>query len=352
MVQIDTLAVLAQRQMKESSIAVEYVCQVECKASPKPTKSVNKLAVLSAKTIKEGGLAWDGLAVKSGQLTKLQQINKHFKKQVESVESVDTVTSKQVKEGINVFCSKEKDLEKGLQDLSLEAKEKFLDERSGLMVSSLDEPNRMEPQILDDKTGMMVLSLDEKSSLEERSKGANGLSQSGENIKRSDYLSWNEYFMAVSFLSALRSKDPMTQVGACIVNEEKKIVGIGYNGMPRGCPDDSLPWGKEASDPLETKYMYVCHAEMNAILNKNSASVSGCVIYVALFPCNECAKMIIQSGIKEVIYFSDKHATDTSTVAAKRLLAMAGVTVRQFKPRMNNITIDFKQISESVLGKN
>ena len=136
-------------------------------------------------------------------------------------------------------------------------------------------------------------------------------------------------------------------MGACIVNEEKKIVGIGYNGMPRGCPDDSLPWGKEAKDPLETKYMYVCHAEMNAILNKNSASVSGCVIYVALFPFNECAKMIIQSGIKEVIYFSDKHKDKASTVASKRLLDLAGVPYKQFVPRMRTITIDFGVIDDT-----
>ena len=118
--------------------------------------------------------------------------------------------------------------------------------------------------------------------------------------------------------------------------------------MPRGCPDDSLPWGKEALDPLETKYMYVCHAEMNAILNKNSASVAGCTIYVALFPCNECAKMIIQSGIKEVIYFSDKHAAKPSTVASKRLLNLAGVVFRQFVPRMKTITIDFSMIDSTV----
>merc|ERR1711874_589821 len=128
------------------------------------------------------------------------------------------------------------------------------------------------------------------------------------------------------------------------VNEEKRIVGIGYNGMPRGCPDHRLPWGKTSPDPLETKYMYVCHAEMNAILNKNAASVADCDIYVALFPCNECAKMIIQSGIKSVIYLSDKHKDKSNTIASKRLLDMAGIKYTQFVPKMKKIEIDFDSI--------
>ncbi|KAL7981889.1 hypothetical protein Chor_000946, partial [Crotalus horridus] len=117
--------------------------------------------------------------------------------------------------------------------------------------------------------------------------------------KRDDYLEWPEYFMAVAFLSAQRSKDPNSQVGACIVNSENKIVGIGYNGMPNGCSDDLLPWTRTADNKLNTKYPYVCHAELNAIMNKNSADVKGCSIYVALFPCNECAKLIIQAGKKK-----------------------------------------------------
>ncbi|XP_059500840.1 deoxycytidylate deaminase isoform X2 [Stegostoma tigrinum] len=121
--------------------------------------------------------------------------------------------------------------------------------------------------------------------------------------KREDYLEWSEYFMAVAFLSAQRSKDPNSQVGACIVNPENKIVGIGYNGMPNGCSDDILPWARTGPNKLDTKYMYVCHAELNAILNKNSADVKGCTMYVALFPCNECAKLIIQSG--EVLTIPD-----------------------------------------------
>jgi len=134
------------------------------------------------------------------------------------------------------------------------------------------------------------------------------------------------------------------QVGAVIVNRQKRIVGIGYNGMPRGCSDDSLPWGKGSKDALENKYMYVCHAEMNAILNKNSADVEDCVIYVALFPCNECAKMIIQAGIKEVVYVSDKHAHKPGTAGSKRMLDMAGVRYRQFTPKRSSIQIDFSSI--------
>jgi dCMP deaminase len=139
--------------------------------------------------------------------------------------------------------------------------------------------------------------------------------------KRQDYLGWDDYFMAVAFLSANRSKDPSTQVGACIVNEERKIVGIGYNGMPNGCSDDELPWAREADSPLDTKYPYVCHAELNAIMNKNSADVKGCRLFVALFPCNECAKLIIQSGIREVVYMSDKHRDQVPPVCLNRATA-------------------------------
>ncbi|KAK2183049.1 hypothetical protein NP493_325g00010 [Ridgeia piscesae] len=143
--------------------------------------------------------------------------------------------------------------------------------------------------------------------------------------KRSDYLEWPEYFMAIAFLSAQRSKDPFSQVGACIVNGEKKIVGIGYNGMPIGCSDDELPWQRTAENRLDTKYPYVCHAELNAILNKNAADVKNCTIYVALFPCNECAKLVIQSGIRQVVYMSDKYHDKPEMIASRRLLQMAGV---------------------------
>ncbi|KDO34396.1 hypothetical protein SPRG_01532 [Saprolegnia parasitica CBS 223.65] len=162
--------------------------------------------------------------------------------------------------------------------------------------------------------------------------------------KRTDYLSWDDYFMSVAFLSAMRSKDPSTQVGACIVNSEKKIVGIGYNGFPNGCDDDELPWARAAASPLDTKYPYVCHAEMNAILNKNSSSVHGCTIYVALFPCNECAKLIIQSGIKAVIYYSDKYKDDWKFEASRRLLDMAHVAYRQHEMSTTSLTIDFTAV--------
>ncbi|XP_043561171.1 deoxycytidylate deaminase [Chiloscyllium punctatum] len=165
--------------------------------------------------------------------------------------------------------------------------------------------------------------------------------------KREDYLEWSEYFMAVAFLSAQRSKDPNSQVGACIVNPENKIVGIGYNGMPNGCSDDILPWARTASDKLDTKYMYVCHAELNAILNKNSADVKGCTMYVALFPCNECAKLIIQSGISKVTYMSDKYRDMPEMKASKLMLDMAGVQCSKFIPKNKTITIDFESINKS-----
>eukprot|EP01134_Creolimax_fragrantissima_P005910 CFRG5910T1 len=162
--------------------------------------------------------------------------------------------------------------------------------------------------------------------------------------KREGYLGWDDYFMSVAFLSAQRSKDPSSQVGACIVSEENKIVGIGYNGMPNGCDDDKLPWARNAIDPLDTKYLYVCHAELNAILNKNSSSVKDCRIYVALFPCNECAKIIIQSGIRKVLYYSDKYTDKTTTIASKRLMTMAGVSFQEYRPKMTSIQIDFTSI--------
>ena len=136
------------------------------------------------------------------------------------------------------------------------------------------------------------------------------------------------------------------KVGATIVNDQKRIVGIGYNGFPRGCPDDDLPWSKTDKDRSKTKYMYVCHAEMNAILNKNAATVEGCTMYVALFPCNECAKIIIQSGLKEVVFYSDKHADKPETIASKKMFDMSGVKYRQFTPKQSKITIDFDVINE------
>mmetsp|Transcript_18029 Transcript_18029/g.35892 ORF Transcript_18029/g.35892 Transcript_18029/m.35892 type:complete len:498 (+) Transcript_18029:164-1657(+) len=158
--------------------------------------------------------------------------------------------------------------------------------------------------------------------------------------KKSDYLSWDEYFMGVAFLSAKRSKDPNTQVGACIVDSNKCIIGIGYNGFPRGCSDDHLPWARSASCELQKKYPYVVHAEVNAILNKCSASVSGATIYVALFPCNECAKVIIQSGIKEVVYLDDFYHYTDGCRASRIMFKMGGVKLRHYKPDHKEILIN------------
>ncbi|KAG8388565.1 hypothetical protein BUALT_Bualt02G0138600 [Buddleja alternifolia] len=164
--------------------------------------------------------------------------------------------------------------------------------------------------------------------------------------KRKGYLSWDDYFMAIAFLSAERSKDPNRQVGACLVSQKGIILGIGYNGFPRGCSDDKLPWSKVSKngDPLETKYPYVCHAEVNAILNTNHASAAGQRLYVTMFPCNECAKIIIQSGVTEVIYYVEKRLDnpDAAYVASHKLLSMAGVKVRRHQPEMDQILINFK----------
>ena len=142
------------------------------------------------------------------------------------------------------------------------------------------------------------------------------------------HISWDEYFMGIALLSAKRSKDPSTQVGACIINKDKRIIAIGYNGFPKGCEDDEFPWGKSDSNPLNTKYPYVVHAELNAILN-SIQKLKGCRIYVSLFPCHECTKAIIQSGIKEIIYEDDKYSGSESDRAAKRMLEVAHVTYRK-----------------------
>ena len=150
---------------------------------------------------------------------------------------------------------------------------------------------------------------------------------------RQGVLSWDDYFMSVAFLSAMRSKDPSTQVGACIVNVDNRIIGIGYNGFPRGCCDDSLPWSRVGPTELDTKYPYVCHAEVNAILNKCSADVRSSRIYVALYPCNECAKIIIQSDIREVVYLSDKYHDTNTCRASRKMFDMSGVKTRQHIPK-------------------
>lgn len=156
-----------------------------------------------------------------------------------------------------------------------------------------------------------------------------------------DYLSWDEYFMGIALLSSHRSKDPNTKVGACIVDQDNKIVGVGYNGFPIGCSDESLPWDRDGSF-LDTKYPYVCHAELNAILN-SIKQLKGCSIYVALFPCNECTKAIIQSGIKEIVYLDDKYKDTDPIIASKRMLDMAGVSHRQIKPTRDSLLLTYKK---------
>jgi dCMP deaminase len=148
--------------------------------------------------------------------------------------------------------------------------------------------------------------------------------------KREDYLTWDEYFMGVAFLSGLRSKDPHTQVGACIVSADNKILSMGYNGFPKGCSDDDFPWTREGDDPLQNKYFYSTHSELNAILNYRGGSLDGAKLYVSLFPCNECAKAIIQAGIRTVIYDSDKYGDTPSVIASKRMFDAAGVRYYQY----------------------
>ncbi len=155
-------------------------------------------------------------------------------------------------------------------------------------------------------------------------------------MKRADYISWDEYFMGVSMLSGMRSKDPNTQVGACIVSDKNKILSMGYNGFPNGCSDEDFPWEREG-DELDTKYPFVTHSELNAILNYRGGSLEGTKLYVSLFPCNECAKAIIQAGIKTVIYRDNKYDGTPSNLAAKRLFDAAGVKYYEYKPTQREI---------------
>ena len=157
-------------------------------------------------------------------------------------------------------------------------------------------------------------------------------------MKREDYISWDEYFMGIAMLSAMRSKDNNSQVGACIVSPENKILSLGYNGMPIGCNDDDMPWEREGED-LETKYMYVCHSELNAILNSPNHDLKGARMYVTLFPCNECAKAIIQAGIRTIVYDCDKYADTPSVIASKKMLDAAGVRYYKYNRTDREITI-------------
>lgn len=149
-------------------------------------------------------------------------------------------------------------------------------------------------------------------------------------MKREGYISWDEYFMGIAILSGERSKDPNTQVGACIVGSDNRILSVGYNGFPNGCSDELFPWAREGSE-LETKYPFVAHSELNAILNYRGGSLEGSKLYVSLFPCNECAKAIIQAGIRTVIYDSDKYDGTPGNVASKRMFDAAGVEYIQYR---------------------
>ena len=153
-------------------------------------------------------------------------------------------------------------------------------------------------------------------------------------------ISWDEYFMGIALLSAMRSKDPNTKVGACVVDENKKVVSIGYNGMPSGCDESQLSWNK--GEGLDSKYLYVCHAEFNAILNtrQGTSALRGCTLYVSLFPCNECTKAIIQTGIKEVVYISNKYEDTVGVQASKRMLLLAGIKIRHYEGRIPEINYD------------
>ena len=158
-------------------------------------------------------------------------------------------------------------------------------------------------------------------------------------------INWDEYFMGIALLSALRSKDPNTKVGACIVDDENKVVSIGYNGMPAGLDENELSWNK--GEGLDSKYLYVCHAEFNAILNtRNGSSLKECRLYVTLFPCNECAKAIVQTGIKEVIYLENKYAYQTNTIASKKMLDLAGINLKEYQGRVPEINFvdDYQRI--------
>lgn len=158
-------------------------------------------------------------------------------------------------------------------------------------------------------------------------------------MKRQGYISWDEYFMGIAILSGERSKDPNTQVGACIVGADNRILSVGYNGFPNGCSDELFPWAREGSE-LETKYPFVAHSELNAILNYRGGSLDGSKLYVSLFPCNECAKAIIQAGIKTVIYDSDKYEGTPMNIASKRMFDAAGVEYKQYVHSGREIKID------------
>ncbi len=157
--------------------------------------------------------------------------------------------------------------------------------------------------------------------------------------ERNNYLSWDAYFMGIALLSAQRSKDPGTQVGACIVGKDNKILSVGYNGMPTGCADTAMPWAREG-EPMDTKYLFVCHAELNAILNYSGTDLQGSTVYTTLFPCNECAKALIQSGVKRVVYLSDKYSESDSVRASKMMFKMTGVEFCAYEKSDRSIRLE------------
>lgn len=150
--------------------------------------------------------------------------------------------------------------------------------------------------------------------------------------KRQDYINWDEYFMGIAYLSAMRSKDPNTQVGACIVSPSNRILSMGYNGFPNGISDDDFPWNRDNPDPVCNKYFYTTHSELNAILNYRGGTLEGAKLYVTLFPCNECAKAIIQAGIKSLVYACNKYESTPSVIASKKMLLAAGVELKAYEP--------------------
>ena len=158
-------------------------------------------------------------------------------------------------------------------------------------------------------------------------------------MKRQEYINWDTYFMGIALLSSKRSKDPNTAVGACIVSNDNKILSLGYNGMPVGCSDDEFPWERDG-DPLNTKYLYVCHAELNAILNYSGTNMQGAKVYTTLFPCNEWTKSLIQAGIREVIYMADKYKDSNSVIAAKRMMNTVGIVYRKYEPIGKDIVLN------------
>lgn len=169
-------------------------------------------------------------------------------------------------------------------------------------------------------------------------------------MKRNTYISWNEYFMGVAELSAMRSKDPNTQVGCCIVDNRNRILSMGYNGFPSGCSDDDFPWEKDKEDPLMSKYLYVVHSELNAILNFRGESLAGSRMYVTMFPCNECAKAIIQAGISEVIYRNDAYKKSVTGSAAMRMFDSAGVIYKQYDAS-GHVKIEYRENSWNPVEK-